>query len=451
MTRAFIIYAALASSLLFTASAEWFVGTVSTSGGQTPAISLDSSGLPRIAYGRLAQGAKYAEYNGTNWSTEFIYEAYYGSCEYFDIITEESDVSHISFSYCGCVYYAVQDPALDSWSVEWPLTSYGEWNSIGLSSQNYPGICFYSYVKNLQFEFWNGSQWTTQIVDAGTDTGNYNSMLREGANEAFVAYSMTQPTAGLKYANRDDSEVWHTVFVDTSMTEEPIGISLVRNGNGYPCVSYTAPGELRYAEWDGSAWNVETVLSLATGDAKETGANVYDTSLALTQYDHPRIAHCNLSGDSLSYSWNDGTGWQTESIFPVGGGGGDLDLALDSQDRPHIAFCAGQSGGLMYAYNDEAAGIEHNEAGILPINFNPLTNPFYGSLNLSFNLPEPCQVELTVYDLQGREVASPLSEYRSQGSNLFSWTPDTLLPCGGYIIVLDALGRAVSEKVVYQK
>ncbi|MCK5034944.1 MAG: T9SS type A sorting domain-containing protein [Candidatus Sabulitectum sp.] len=448
MTRSFLVYTVLASSLFFTASAEWHVENVAYA-GQTPAISLDSSGLPRIAYGRPGQGAKFAEYNGTSWSLELIYDTYYGDCEYFDIVTDENDVSHVSFAWSGWIISAFQDPVLDSWSVEWPLTSHGEWNSIGLSSQNYPGICFYSYVKNLQFEFWDGSQWTTQIVDAGTDAGNYNSMLREGANEAFVAYSMTQPTTGLKYANRDESGVWHTSFVDTSMTSEPMGISLANNGNGYPCISYTTPGELRYAEWDGSAWNVETVLSLATGDAKETGANAYDTSLAFTQYDHPRIAHCNLSGDSLSYSWNDGTGWQTESIFPVGDWGGDLDLVLDSQGRPHIAFFAGQSEGLMYAFNDEVLGVEHsNEAGGV-VTLNAVTNPFYGSLNMSFSLPEASYVTLTVFDLQGRTVDNALSEYRSEGNNLFNWTPDAALPLGEYIIVLDALDSTISQRVIF--
>ena len=446
MTRAFMVYTVLASSLLFTASAEWFVETVSTLGGQTPAISLDSSGLPRIAYGRSGQGAKYAVYNGTYWSTELIYDAYYGDCEYFDIVTDESDVSHVSFAWCGWIISAFQDPVLDSWNWISPNAAYGEWNSLGLSSENNPGISYYSSDHKLKYLYNNGSQWLIELVDAGTDTGNFNSMLREGANEAFVAYSMTQPTTGLKYANRDDSGVWHTSFVDTSMTSEPMGISLVHNGNGYPCISYTAPGELRYAEWDGSAWNVETV------DAVDTGANEFDTSLALTQYDHPRIVHCNLSGDSLSYSWNDGTGWQTESIYPIEEYGGDPDLVLDSLGRPHIAFYTGSfTGDLMYAFNDEVVAVEQSEASIEQINFNQVTNPFYGNLNLSFNLPEPCHVELTVFDLQGREVANPLSEYRSAGSNLFSWTPDTSLPCGEYVIMLDVLGNAVSQKVIYLK
>ncbi len=449
MNKSIITCTLLVSSLFFTASAEWFVETVSTSGGQTPAISLDSAGLPRIAYGRSGQGAKYAVYNGTSWSTELIYDTYYGDCEYFDMVTDENDISHVSFAWTGCIISAVQDPILDSWNYVMPTAAYGEWNSLGLSSENNPGISFYSFEHNLKYLYNNGSQWLIELVDAGDDAGNYNSILREGVNKAYIAYSMNLPTPGLKYAYRDESGVWNTSFVDTSMIAEPMGISLVHNGNGYPCISYTAPEELRYAEWDGSVWNVETVLSLATGDAKETGANVYDTSLALTQYGNQRIAHCNLSGDSLSYSWNDGTGWQTENVCPVGNGGGDLDLTLDSQSRPHIAFCAGPSDGLMYAFNDEAVGVEYTEAAIVPVNFNLVTNPFYGNLNLSFNLPESCHVELTVYDLQGREIANPLSENLSEGSNLFSWTPDTALPCGGYIITLEAGSSTVSQKVVF--
>jgi len=442
MNKTFLIYTVLASSLLFTASAEWIVENVAYTGA-TPAISLDSSGLPRIAYGRPGQGAKYAVYNGTSWSTELIYEAYYGDCEYFDIVTDESDVSHVSFAWSGWIISAVQDPVLDSWNYIMPTAAYGEWNSLGLSSENNPGISFYSYDHKLKYLYNNGSQWLIELVDAGDDAGNYNSILREGVNKVYVAYSMSLPTPGLKYASRDESGVWNTSFVDTSMIAEPLGISLVHNGNGYPCISYTAPGELRYAEWDGSSWNIETV------DALDTGANEFDTSLALTGCGHPRIAHCNLNGDSLSYTWNDGTGWQTEGIYPVESGGGDLDLVLDSQGRPHIAFHLGSLPSLMYAFNDEVAGVEHNEERTGPVSFNPVANPFYGSLNLSFNLHEPCHVELTVYDLQGREVSRLLSEHRSQGNNQLSWVPDSSVPCGEYIIMLNAAGNAVAQKVIF--
>ncbi len=437
------------SSLLFSANAEWNVETVSTSGGQTSAISLDSSDVPRIVYGRPGQGAKFAEYNGTYWSTELIYESYYGDCEYFDIVTDENDISHVSFCWSGLIISAVQDPVFDSWNYVMPTGASGVWNSLGLSNENNPGISYYSYDQKLKYLYNTGSQWLTELVDAGSDVGNYNSILREGVNEVFIAYSMTQPTSGLKYANRDNSGIWHTAFVDTSMTSEPMGISLAHNGSDYPCISYRIPGELRYAEWDGSVWNVETIMSVAIEDTKDTGVNEYDTSLAIDQYDNPRLIHCNMEGDSLLYSWNDGTSWHTESLCLINGeGGGDSDLVLDSMGRPHVAFYTGVD--LFYAFNDEILNLDQNNESVSEfLGFNSITNPFYGSLNLSFTLPVASFAELTVYDLQGREITNLLSENCIEGNNQFSWTPETSVPNGQYIIMLEVSGLTVSQKVVY--
>ena len=450
MSKIFIISLLFVSGILSAASAEWRVDLVSDQSGNTQAIGLDSSGMPRIAFGDSGAGAKLATYTGTYWSQQLIYYEYNYECQYYDIIIDESDLAHVSFAISGMIMYAAQNTTLDGWDVD-SYIAFGEWNSLGLNSQNYPGISYYDISgNNLAYIYSNGSAWTVETVDSAADTGNYNSMVTEDPNKVHIAYGMNQPTPGLRYASRNEAGVWQTCFVDTSMISEPIGMSIALDGDGYPRISYTTTEDLRYASWDGSSWNVETVWSVRADDTNDTGVNRSGTSLALFQNEYPHIAHCTLDGDSLLYSWNDGTGWQTESICSLGSypeEHGDPDMALDSEGHAHIAFFG--SGGLFYAYNDEVLSIENEEGDIVSVDFTALANPFYGNLNLSFNLPEASHVELTVYDLHGRVVDRLLSENGSRGINLCSWIPEASVPCGEYILVLNTNGISFSQKAVF--
>ncbi len=449
MSKVFTILAVFLSSMIFTASAEWHVENLGYT-GQTPAIALDSSGNPRIACG-VGTAARIFTYTGSGWSLDLIYTSSYQDCEYFDIVIDESDIPHVTFSFSGMVSYAMEDPALDSWSVQTFLTD-GTWNSLGLSSQGSPGISCYTYAKDLEYLYWTGTAWSTEVIDSSGDTGNYNSLLREGSNKAHIAYSMELPTPGLRYASRNGSGVWQTSFVDTTMSSEAVGMSIALDGDGYPHISYSTTEDLRYASWDGSSWDVETVLSISGDDNPDTGADRYGTSLVLFNDEYPHIAHCTLNSDSLLYSWNDGSGWQTESICSLGfypEGKGDPDLALDSEGRAHIAFFADND--LYYAYSNVVSSTETVEEAIEPLDFNALANPFYGTLSLSFNLAEAAHVALTVYDLQGREVETLLSSNQPAGSNLCSWSPESTVPYGEYILVLNTNDFTAAQKVVYLK
>ena len=449
MSKVFIISALFLSSMIFTATAEWHVESV-WQYGQTPAISLDSSGVPRIAYGN-GYAAQLATNTGSGWSRELIFNEYYGEPAYFDIVIDEYDIAHVTFSRASLLYYTVQGSTPDNWSIQTPVPPTVLWNSLDLSSQGFPGISYVTYTtKDLEYVYWDGSAWTTEVVDSIGDLDDYNSLVREGSNKAHIAYSMELPTPGLRYASRNGSGVWQTSFVDTTMASEPMAMSIALDGDGYPRISYTTTEDLRYASWDGSAWNVETVWSMSDDDAKDTGVNCFGTSLVLFDDEYPHIAHCALNGDSLLYSWNDGTGWQTEGVCPILGPpteSGDPDLALDSEGHPHITFSA--SGGVHYAYNDEELSVEDAETPGGPANIIANENPFYGTLNLSFNLTEASIAALTVYDLQGREVETLLSNNQPAGNNLCTWSPESSVPCGEYILVLNVNGIIISQKVVY--
>jgi len=69
-------------------------------------------------------------------------------------------------------------------------------------------------------------------------------------------------------------------------------------------------------------------------------------------------------------------------------------------------------------------------------------------LSISFNYPEPSQVNLSVYDLYGRLVENLDSGSIQAGENTSVWNPDPSLPNGCYLIVLDVSGERAVRRCV---
>ncbi len=422
--------------------AEWVIETVAI-GGSTLSISLDSFDHPRIVHSH-ADAAEYLEYNGTNWVTTFLYVPVVGGCGWFDIFTDEFNMSHVSFSANGVPVYAVEDSISESWSITLLSPPYCYATSLTLDEDVSPAISIYSTDENLQLISFDGANWITTIVDSSINSGEYHSMVIDSENFNHIAYSHNSTTAGLKYAVCDQSRNWDISFIDTTIVSEPKGISLALDTNDWPRVSYTTPSELRYAEWNGSLWTIEVI------DAVDSGAGLFGTSLALDQYGYPHIAHCRA--DSLLYSKNTGDGWETERVFyPLNYLSGDPDLVLDSENKPHIAFTRVYPWNLMYAHDNGASSVHSSECVLETSQLSVSPNPFEDHLSISFNISAICDIKLAVYDLQGRIISELLSGTHSEGNYSSVWIPDVSLPQGEYIVVLDTPGRAFSEKVFWLK
>ncbi len=77
-------------------------------------------------------------------------------------------------------------------------------------------------------------------------------------------------------------------------------------------------------------------------------------------------------------------------------------------------------------------------------------NPFNSTTQFSFNLDRPSRVELTVFDILGREVVTLLNADRPAGSQLVTFNANAL-PSGIYLARLTALGESRLQKVVLLK
>ncbi len=81
-------------------------------------------------------------------------------------------------------------------------------------------------------------------------------------------------------------------------------------------------------------------------------------------------------------------------------------------------------------------------------------NPFAKSVRIEYSLPEPGNVEVTVYELNGREMATLLAERQAQGVHLVQWNPTQngfLNPNEGvYICKIISSGKTETLKLIFQ-
>ena len=432
------------------ALAEWHVEIVDESGGvgYDPAIALDSTGNPRIAYNRSGYGAKFAEFNGVSWEIEYIYQPSYGNAGWFDIVTDDNNLAHVVFGggFGPGAIYTVQDSISYDWLIDY-LPEYASCTSLELDSQGQPCIAILDSEEDNRFLYKDGSVWQSELIEEGNDQDGFISLALDNSDRAHVAYNSAATALDVKYAERDSTGQWLISTVDSTLSSEPRGISLALNDLNEPRISYNVAGELRYAAWNGFSWDIETVFSIDTGPME------FGTSMALDTEGCPHIVHCTSASDSILYSVNLGAGWETSRVCAIDLDGGNPDLVLDSMNRPHIAFHSGHDDrDLMYAFNDETgiAGPSSPPAEVTDLVVS--SNPFSEYLGITFSLPENSNAELLVYDLQGRRIAAIHSGALEAGIHSASWIPGGSVAYGGYIILLQTEeGTTTCEKVVYLK
>lgn len=186
--------------------------------------------------------------------------------------------------------------------------------------------------------------WKVETVDGSTAVGFNTSLALDAQGRPHISYHDTT-NESLKYA-RWDGTAWQIETVDTG----DVGwySSLKLDQQGRPHISYdqrkSGARYLKYAWWDGTAWQITEV--------DKAGQVGYETSLELDSNGLPHISYYDDTNTALKYAYYDGSSWHPTTVDNSGTVGFASSLALDSQNRPHITYFNSTSSALSYAHWD---------------------------------------------------------------------------------------------------
>ncbi len=215
-----------------------------------------------------------------------------------------------------------------------------------LDSRDYPHISYCGDEDILKYAAWNGATWDIRRVDVDTSHVRTGQMALDSSGNPHIAYVDCEPLGSfdergtewdyayeLKYAAWDGSS-WEIQTVDTGQAGGTgPNLSLALDSSGRPHMSYSLHsvryGELKYARSYDSGWDIQTVAKRG-----------FFPSLALDSSGYP---HISFQDKGVKYATWNGSSWDIQTVAKRGYG---PSLALDSSGYPHISFL---DKGLKYA------------------------------------------------------------------------------------------------------
>ncbi|MCD4776502.1 MAG: T9SS type A sorting domain-containing protein [Candidatus Aegiribacteria sp.] len=177
------------------------------------------------------------------------------------------------------------------------------------------------------------------------------------------------------------------------------------------------------------------------------------------EFDHAYIRVSNNGSDWTDIWANDDyiedDSWVQQSY--------DISSVADNQAHVYIRWTMGSTdNGWTYCgwniddveiYTIPQTGIESGEATLLPLSVDPVyPNPFSSQVTVPFALAEGGQVNISVYDLSGRQINTITSEEFAAGSHSVSWlgrdNRGNTMTSGIYFVRVWTENSTVTRKVI---
>ncbi|MCK9581280.1 MAG: hypothetical protein M0Q92_12655 [Methanoregula sp.] len=218
--------------------------------------------------------------------------------------------------------------------------------SMALDAAGNPAIVYGNglHFGNLMYTSWNGSKWSTGIVDNGdtllSNIGQHSSLAFDSAGVPHIAYNNGNHFAALQYVTRNGTS-WDFAAVDGStkvIGDTGYDPSLVMDPAGLPFIAYRDGkhyGTLMAAHLNASGtWEIATV-DAGSSKFSDTG---YMPSVALDADGRPHISYYDADNGDLRFASWDGAKWILETLDEKGDVGAYSSLAIDSHNQPYISY-----------------------------------------------------------------------------------------------------------------
>lgn len=290
-----------------TAGEAWAISTVDSTAnsGKFPSLAFDSAGTPHISYYDASNHLKYARLNGSTWVTVIVDQAA-DVGQYSSIVVDSSGNPHIAYydatnkrikyvSYNGTAWIT---PVI----IE--TNSCGGYDSISLAltSQGWPRFSYHdncSNTDNLKFAWWDGFNWSVSSIDNNGDVGDYSSLVLDADDFPRISYMFDSnygapPTDDLRYI-RWTGTGWTPIQAVDSVGDVGGYTSIAIGTDGFVHIAYFdyLNGNLKYARYTGSSWEVKTI---------DSSGNVgYYATLTLDSNNLPHIAYYDDTAKDLKY------------------------------------------------------------------------------------------------------------------------------------------------------
>ena len=346
--------------------AGWQTETVDTVPvGESTSLAFDASGKPAISYVGT-DNLKYAHFNGSLWGITTVDVGNIGDIGDMDSYT--SLAFHPLSGKPAISYYDLSDSVLKYASFNgaaWVITPVDSIDSASIREENgatslafdtsgNPAIAYSDdgYVHNgiLKYAHFNGATWDITSIDPGGCVGEGVSLAFDPVSgNPSISYTadcegIGYDTDHLKYAHFNGT-AWDITTVDSrgdgSMDESS---SLAFDSSGNPAIAYARgiskkDSNIKYAHFNGATWDITTVgagkdkyqyqsPSLAF-DSSGNPAIAYEEEISCVEINEEEICDVNIK-----YAHFNGATWDITTIDA----GSGPSLAFDADGRPAIAY-----------------------------------------------------------------------------------------------------------------
>ena len=433
---------------------NWVIETVdSTIGLQDPVIKLHDQNNPVIVYGcgtyPEPQNLKVATWTGAEWEIEVVDSS--GRCEQISLVFDSEGNPHISYVLVsgGCfLKYTYWNG--ERWEDEvLEQISSGYSTSIALDSEDNPHIAYHYAAEGIWYTYNTAGDWQTEQVD--DDYCWYARLALNSNDEPCIAYYHADN--GALMFSMKTCGIWVTQTVDNDPSPSiRIGRfpAIMTNYWGDVCISYYyheagQPCKLKYAAgYYQSAWVHMTPYNPPI--VIPAGGGSFEFNIEIQ---NPTVQACTLdvwTNAVLSPGWDFGPFMLIRDfIAPPNWSGnvdriqevparaesgqyyyrafiGDYDSTIVNMSIFEFEKLTDDEGGTYFTEwinrGEEFINAENEYTAAVPNKFTSLEvhpNPFNPETSITFDLPNPGDVSLIIYNVQGREVAKLVDGWRSAG------------------------------------